>query len=64
MFWENLTSPEQDEYRHLSVLIASYVAWAGLKRKIRDITPKPYEPTNIEFIRHDKLAAKGWKEVI
>lgn len=63
LFWSYLDPNERDEYYGLSKLIATYVGWCSLKKKVRDITPSPYCPTDAQFIRAELLAMKGWRMI-
>jgi hypothetical protein len=59
-FWGNLTEIEAQEYQRLSKLVGRWTAWCALKKKERENTPKPYEPSNEEFLNCELLAMKGW----
>ena len=63
IFWENLTNTESARYIDLSRLVGKYVAWCALKKKEREVTSKPYEPSDQEFLEFELLAMKGWKMV-
>lgn len=63
LFWSCLDPNERDEYYILLKVVGTWVGWCTLKKKVRDITPAPYEPTNEQFLRYEMLAMKGWQMI-
>lgn len=63
LFWSCLDPNESDEYYALIRIVGIWVGWCTLKKKVQEVTPRPYEPTNEQLLRYEMLAMKGWQMI-
>ncbi len=60
MFWGKLTKAEAESHASFIKFSGTWLAWAALKDKVRNVTPEPDRPTDAEWIEDSRICNKGW----